>query len=773
MPDSPEKKQGVRDQVGRRASAHVQIAGSGPKIKIYKGMKKSKRPSRWRTAKKAVHDHFWPPIEFPEGTLASDVVESLHLRQQDLRRLKKLFEEIDCTGIGEIHKSEFYEMMDEPRSVYADAVFELVDMDGSGTLDFEELIGLLATYCMYTRHDILTFVFDTFDLDHSGEMNDKEFVQLVSAVNDANPMFGGNFANALSEFDTDGDGMINMLEFQALNQRFPMILFPAFRMQDRMQKLTLGEQRWTEIWRLMHKKKTTIEFMNDHDGRFPPLSLCEALVKSLWTGVNPYEALFGQAEGEVDWEKEHAKALLEEQAEREVMDPVGARIVRRQSMQLGAGFTVTEAGSVQSVPAEQPRALQTVQVQQVSEKPKGSNLLPAQAGLSIYTGDDPDGGARARGGAKSPAGEGRLTPVMVTVTPASAVTSTSRRASNGGGGGCGCGGAANASSPSNRRGSSQQQQSGGLDFAKSPAASSSAVSPAHLQPAVVARRISQGSVVTPSAAAARRRSVEMPELPGAAARRRSLAATPGDAEALALVMAARAADSLGMGGEGGLGAAGGDAEQSLSLSGSAGRKGRRVSALGGARKASSSSSSSSAVAPVEAAASPGGATGAAGGGRRSSTSSGTPKGKGVSLKGGAGRKASVGVDQKAFSQKGKEGKEGRFGNTGAGPKPIERPQMEYGAVKRRETKQAESAKQAGTPKGGAAQKGGRRASSNAPAAAAAGAAASSVKAAAASATKAADALKTSAGKRTSTSSGRKGSVTGSVASSSKQDITQV
>ena len=60
-------------------------------------------------------------------------------------------------------------------------------------------------------------------------------------------MFAGNFAAAIQQFDTNSDGVIDFKEFAALNKKFPMLLFPAFRMQEAMQRLTLGSRAWTQI----------------------------------------------------------------------------------------------------------------------------------------------------------------------------------------------------------------------------------------------------------------------------------------------------------------------------------------------------------------------------------------------------------------------------------------------------------------------------------------------------------------------------------------------
>ena len=107
---------------------------------------------------------------------------------------------------------------------------------------FEEYIMVCVTYCMYTRKDILRFVFDVFDKDGSGTIDEKEFIVLCNTVNNAAPLFPGNFAEAIGQFDTNDDGLIDFNEFMELDKRYPLVLFPAFRLQDRMTKKTLGEK---------------------------------------------------------------------------------------------------------------------------------------------------------------------------------------------------------------------------------------------------------------------------------------------------------------------------------------------------------------------------------------------------------------------------------------------------------------------------------------------------------------------------------------------------
>lgn len=97
----------------------------------------------------------------------------------------------------------------EARSPFTDKLFELIDIDASGSIDFEEYVHVMATYCMFTKYvliifhwfiievrrrdEILKFCFDTFDVDGSGTIDEKEFIRLCDFVNNGSPIFPGNF----------------------------------------------------------------------------------------------------------------------------------------------------------------------------------------------------------------------------------------------------------------------------------------------------------------------------------------------------------------------------------------------------------------------------------------------------------------------------------------------------------------------------------------------------------------------------------------------------
>lgn len=252
----------------------------GKKEKIKPMVMKKKKGFFQILFKKTCGNIFNTEVIHVEAPEAREAVEALALTNKDLQKLKSRFDEIDLDGSGSIDSDEFFEELGENRSPFTDALFRLIDADGSGTIEFEEFIRVLTTYCMYTKDDILKFCFDCFDVDGSGTIDEEEFFELCKTVNNAAPMFPGNFASALTMFDVNDDGLIDFGEFIDIDRRFPMVLFPAFRLQDNMQKLTLGEARWRQINTKVEKQRQADEYAEQHGGRAPPESTVDFVIRN-------------------------------------------------------------------------------------------------------------------------------------------------------------------------------------------------------------------------------------------------------------------------------------------------------------------------------------------------------------------------------------------------------------------------------------------------------------------------------------------------------------
>lgn len=255
---------------------------STPKKEKKKRRDKTKKPSGWQMFKKWLFPNSMAVIDL-EGQ-ASDIAFELGLTQKQLKKLKREFDFIDIDLSGEIDMEEFFEFVREPKNVFSTALFSLIDTDGSGNISFEEFVASIGTYCMFTKDDILHFIFDIFDEDKSGTLDDAEFVKMSSGVNNGDPSWVGNFRTAMENFDVNKDGLIDFGEFKMINKMFPLVMFPAFRMQDKMQKYTLGEKGWVRI----HARKFAIQnlraYMSAHLGALPPESF-GTKISNLLTGT--------------------------------------------------------------------------------------------------------------------------------------------------------------------------------------------------------------------------------------------------------------------------------------------------------------------------------------------------------------------------------------------------------------------------------------------------------------------------------------------------------
>ncbi|KDO30839.1 hypothetical protein SPRG_04740 [Saprolegnia parasitica CBS 223.65] len=162
-------------------------------------------------------------------------IEKLQLTEPDLRKMYKHFCRSD---------KEFFRSVREERTAVGDAVFALIDIDGSGELDFSEYVEALGAFCLLNTQEILKFCFFVFDLDKSGTIEDAELAALLEVLH----ADGGtsNMKEALERFQFSGDGKIDFREFESLNQQFPTLLYPVYRLQENLRAYSMGEAWWTK-----------------------------------------------------------------------------------------------------------------------------------------------------------------------------------------------------------------------------------------------------------------------------------------------------------------------------------------------------------------------------------------------------------------------------------------------------------------------------------------------------------------------------------------------
>lgn len=56
-----------------------------------------------------------------------EMVASLMIQEDEVRNLKNIFDDVDIDGAGEMDFDEFFELLDEPRTPFTDAIFTIID----------------------------------------------------------------------------------------------------------------------------------------------------------------------------------------------------------------------------------------------------------------------------------------------------------------------------------------------------------------------------------------------------------------------------------------------------------------------------------------------------------------------------------------------------------------------------------------------------------------------------------------------------------------------
>jgi len=169
--------------------------------------------------------------------------EALQFKENDIGRLYRIYNKIDEDRSGLIDYMEMLNYLDIERTPFSKRVFTMFDEDGSGKLDFKEFVMSLWNYCTLSKSTLVLFAFDIYDKDSSGEIEGKEVQQMLLEI------YGKSYKNniqalAISKLIESDLGDVDLEEFKDFSRNHPAMLFPAFHMQQLIQKGVLGEQFW-------------------------------------------------------------------------------------------------------------------------------------------------------------------------------------------------------------------------------------------------------------------------------------------------------------------------------------------------------------------------------------------------------------------------------------------------------------------------------------------------------------------------------------------------
>jgi len=153
-----------------------------------------------------------------------------------------IYAKIDIGLTGKISLREFLEFFDLEVTPFSRRTFGVLDTDKSGDIDFFEFVVNLYSYCTYDWAGLVKYAFDLFDESADGSLDLDEVRALVKFL--YGKTLDKKVEIIIRKMDDDGNGTISFPEFCQKARNFPLLLFPAFYMQDMMRKKCLGIGFW-------------------------------------------------------------------------------------------------------------------------------------------------------------------------------------------------------------------------------------------------------------------------------------------------------------------------------------------------------------------------------------------------------------------------------------------------------------------------------------------------------------------------------------------------
>ncbi|GMH61169.1 hypothetical protein TrRE_jg8045 [Triparma retinervis] len=176
---------------------------------------------------------------------------------KDVGKFWKQFRKLDKEMRSQIDIEDYYEAIEEQRSIYGDGIFELLDITHAGNIGFGEFIQSIVVMCLFEYEEIMKYCFYVFDKDKNGYVEKAELDTILNVFHHvaSGEKLGGNPAKAKKSLKISDDGKIEFDDVKEIAERFPSLWFPAFRIQNNMMVKYMGETWWNKKKRQLQDMK--------------------------------------------------------------------------------------------------------------------------------------------------------------------------------------------------------------------------------------------------------------------------------------------------------------------------------------------------------------------------------------------------------------------------------------------------------------------------------------------------------------------------------------
>ncbi len=169
----------------------------------------------------------------------------LRIRRSDIDAIFRQFCKIDTDDSGLISVNEFVIMNKVQSQAFGEMCFRVLDKNNSGNLDFLEYMVSMWNYCSLGKDSLAQFTFQIFDTDDSEVLSLEELNEMLSMIWGFKK--SEKVESILRMLDKNKDGSVSQKEFIAMVRHTPILLFPAFEMQERLRGVCLGGSQWERM----------------------------------------------------------------------------------------------------------------------------------------------------------------------------------------------------------------------------------------------------------------------------------------------------------------------------------------------------------------------------------------------------------------------------------------------------------------------------------------------------------------------------------------------
>lgn len=192
-----------------------------------------------------------------------------------------------CLHSGEITQAEFFYIIREERRPLTVGILAFAGVpEDIKYLSFDQYLMCIVSFATLTKPELFQYIFDLYDSDKSGSLDEKEFAKMNRELQSPQFSFPKNVDMAIRSLEgrdsrgvrcTNLDGLVDFNQFLMFARNFPVAFFPILNMQKNVRDATLGEDFWSRVVSRKLKAQELLTYMRRNNGAMPDLTFKERL----------------------------------------------------------------------------------------------------------------------------------------------------------------------------------------------------------------------------------------------------------------------------------------------------------------------------------------------------------------------------------------------------------------------------------------------------------------------------------------------------------------